>query len=215
MASTTFFFEDDSSGSEHEHWPEDFKPAPAVASPGYDTQNGLRMYSYKPATVAAPSTVAIPSTKAASPPPSLSPPSSPEKSVKAAVLTEFAVQYAYPPPEPIKMTTHTQAYVSAPAPVTAALATGAPASVAPSAKTAAPKASEPIPNTFVYEPKFTEKPAEPTNKWQGRTKAEVEEDNTKIAADEKVWEKRKVVPTGLPDDRMCWVVEADASYTLR
>jgi hypothetical protein len=202
MASTTFSFEDDSSGSEHEHWPEDFKPAPAVASPGYDTQNGLRMHNYQPATA---TTVAAPSTKAASPSPSLSPPPSPEKSVKAAVLTEFAVQYAYPPQEPVKMATHTQAYVSVPAPVT----------VAPSAKTAAPKASEPVPNTFVYEPKFSEKPAEAANKWQGRTKAEVEEDNTKIAADDKVWEKRKVVPTGLPDDQMCWVVEADASYTLR
>jgi hypothetical protein len=209
MASTTFSFKDDSSGSEHEHWPEDFKPAPAVASAGYDTHNGLRMHSYQPATIAAPS-IAAPSTKATSPPPSLSPPPSPEKSVKAAVLTKFAVQYAYPPQEPVKMATHTQSYVSVPAPVAVA-----PASVAPSAKTAAPKASEPVPNTFVYEPKFTEKPAEASNKWQGRTKAEVEEDNAKIAADEKVWEKRKVVPTGLPDDQMCWVVEDDASYTLR
>jgi len=205
MASTTFSLEDDSSGSEHEHWPEDFKPAPAVASPGYDTQNGLRMHSYQPNTAA-------PSTKAASPSPSLSPPPSPEKSVKAAVLTEIPVQYAYPLAEPIKMGTHTHAYVSAPAPATVA---AAPASVAPSAKTAAPRASEPASNTFVYEPKFSEKPAEAANKWQGRTKAEVEEDITKIAADDKVWEKRKVVPTGLANDQMCWVVEADASYTLR
>ena len=203
MASTTFSFEDDSSGSEHEHWPKDFKPALSVASPGYDTQNGLRMHSYQPATAA-------PSTKAASPSPSLSPPPSPEKSVKAAVLTEIPVQYAYPISEPVKMATHTHAYVSAPAPFAVA-----PVSVAPSAKTAAPKASEPVPNTFVYEPKFSEKPTEAANKWQGRTKAEVEEDNTKIAADDKVWEKRKVVPTGLAADQMCWVVEANASYTLR
>lgn len=202
MASTTFSFEDDDSGSEHEHWPEDFKPTPAVAATGYDTHNGLRMRSYQPATV--------PSTKAASPSPSLSPPPSPEKSIKATVLTEIPVQYAYPAPEPVKMATHTHAYVSAPAP-----ATVAPAAVAPSAKTAAPKVSEPVPNTFVYQPTFSEKPAEAANKWQGRTKAEVEEDNTKIAADEKVWEKRKVVPTGLADDQMCWVVETDAGYTLR
>lgn len=224
MASTTFSFDDDdSSGSEHEHWPEDFKPAPAVAEPGYDNQNGLRMHNYHPPTVAAlsiaPSSVAPPSTKAASPSPS--PPPSPEKNVKAAALTDtFTIQYAYPAQEPIKMATQTQAYVSIPVPVTAAPATVAPATVAPasvaaSAKTAAPKASDPVPNTHVYIPKFTEKPAEAANEWLGRTKAQVEVDNTKIAADEKVWEKRKVVPTGLPDDQMCWVVEADASYTLR
>ena len=238
MASTTFSFDDDSSGSEHEHWPEDFKPAAVVAEPGYDNQNGLRMHNYHPPTVAAlsiaPSSVAPPSTKAASPSPS--PPPSPEKSVKAAALTDiFTIQYAYPAQEPIKMATQTQAYVSIPVPVTAAPATVAPATVTPaseapatvaaasvapasvaaSAKTAAPKASEPVPNTHVYIPKFTEKPAEAANEWLGRTKAQVDVDNTKIAADEKVWEKRKVVPTGLPDDQMCWVVEADASYTLR
>jgi hypothetical protein len=236
MASTTFSFDDDSSGSEHEHWPEDFKLASAVASPGYDNNNGLRMRTYQPATATvvaapsvAPSSVAPPSTKAASPSPS--PPPSPEKTVQAPVLTtEFAVQYAYPPQEPVKMATHTQIYLSVPAPATVAPATVAPAtvapasvapasvapaSVAPSAKTAAPKASEPVPNTHVYIPKFTEKPAEAAHEWLGRTKAQVDDDNTKLAADEKVWEKRKVIPTGLPDDQMCWVVEADAGYTLR
>jgi hypothetical protein len=241
MASTTFSFDDDSSGSEHEHWPEDFKLAPAVASPGYDNNNGLRMRTYQPATATvvaapsvAPSSIAPPSTKAASPPPS--PPPSPEKTVQAAVLTtDFAVQYAYPPQEPVKMATHTQTYLSVPAPATVAPATVAsatvapasvapasgapasvaPASVAPSAKAAAPKASEPVPNTHVYIPKFTEKPAEAAHEWLGRTKAQVDDDNTKLAADEKVWEKRKVIPTGLPDDQMCWVVEADAGYTLR
>jgi hypothetical protein len=124
------------------------------------------------------------------------------------------------------MATHTQTYLSVPAPATVTPATVAPASVAPasvapaasvapSAKTAAPKASEPVPNTHVYIPKFTEKPAEAAHEWLGRTKAQVDDDNTKLAADEKVWEKRKVIPTGLPDDQMCWVVEADAGYTLR
>jgi hypothetical protein len=82
---------------------------------------------------------------------------------------------------------------------------------------AAPKPADPVPNTYTYHPSFTEKPAAVVvaNKWQGRTKAEVEEDNLKIAADEKVCEKRKVVPVGLAGDQMCWVVEADGSYTLR
>lgn len=75
MASTTFSFADEDSGSDHEHWPEDFRPAPAVASAGYDTQNGLRMHCYEPAA---------PSTKADSPPLLLP---FPEESVKAAVLS--------------------------------------------------------------------------------------------------------------------------------
>lgn len=194
MASTTFSFEGDDSGSEHEHWPEDFaKPAQpaAVASAGYDSRNGLRMHTYHPASSAAPSTIAH----------SPSPPPSPEaKSVKAVPLTNLPFQYAYvppnlPAPKPVKMSTH--AYVPAPAPAEE------------------PKPAKAVPNTYTYHPTFSEKPAETTNKWQGRTKAEVEEDNQKIAADEKVWEKRKVVPTGLADDQMCWVVEADGAYTLR
>jgi hypothetical protein len=195
MASTTFSFQDDDSGSDHEHWPEDFKLAtPAVASAGYDSHNGLRMHCYQPAA---------PSTKADSPPP----PPSPKESVKAVPLTELPVQYAYAPP--VNMSTH--AYVPAAATtVTYAVPTAPP-------PPAAPKPADPVPNTYTYHPSFTEKPAVVvvTNKWQGRTKAEVEEDNLKIAADEKVCEKRKVVPVGLAGDQMCWVVEADGSYTLR
>lgn len=192
MASTTFSFQDDDSGSDHEHWPEDFKSQvePAVASAGYDSHNGLRMHCYQPAA---------PSTKAASPPP----PPSPKENVKAAVLTETHVQYAFAPP--VNMSTH--AYI----PAGAATVTVP----APQAPPPAPKPADPVANTYTYHPSFTEKPAEATHKWQGRTKAEVAEDNLKIAADEKVWAKRKVVPVGLANDQMCWVVEADGSYTLR
>lgn len=192
MASTTFSFADEDSGSDHEHWPDDFKPAPAptVMAPAFDPRAGVRMHCQ---------CHAAPSTKVDSPPP----PPSPKESVKAAVLTELPVQYTYA--APANMTTH--AYV----PAAAATVTVAP-TPPPAPKPAAPA---PVPNTYTYHPAVAAPPAEATNKWQGRTRAEVEEDNLKIAADEKVWEKRKVVPVGLANDQMCWVVEADNGYTLR
>jgi len=199
MASTVFSFAvaDEDSGSDHEHWPDDFKPAPApaVAPQPFNPHAGVRMHCH---------CHAVPSTKADSPPP---PPPSPKESVKAPVLTELPVQYTYA--APTNMTTH--AYVPAGA-ATVTVAAAPPAPPAAS-KPAAPPA--PAPNTYTYHPSVAEKPAEATNKWQGRSRAEVEEDNLKIAADEQVWEKRKVVPVGLADDQMCWVVEVDSTYTLR
>ena len=52
-------------------------------------------------------------------------------------------------------------------------------------------------------------------KWQGRTKAEVQEDNMKIAAREGAYEARKVEPIGLEEDQVVWVVEGDKEPTLR
>ena len=52
-------------------------------------------------------------------------------------------------------------------------------------------------------------------KWQGRSKAEVEEDNMKIASREGAYDKRKIAPVGMKDDQMMWVVELDGSHTLR
>lgn len=199
MASTTFSFADEDSGSDHEHWPEDFNPAPAsaVASPAFDSHKGVRMHCH---------CHSAPSTKAASPPPPPSPPKQKEKEpTKPAVLTQIPIQYTYA--APVNMSTH--AYIPAGA-ATVTVAAPPP----PPAKPATPKPAA-VPNVYTYHPSFTEKPAEATNKWQGRTRAEVEEDNLKIAADEKVWEKRKVVPVGLAQDQMCWVVEPDGGYTLR
>lgn len=53
------------------------------------------------------------------------------------------------------------------------------------------------------------------NRWIGRTKAEVEEDNMKIAKREGATEKRKIAPVGVEDDQLFWVVELDDSHTLR
>jgi hypothetical protein len=199
MASTVFSFgtADEDSGSDHEHWPDDFKPAPAptVAPPAFDPRAGVRMHCH---------CHAAPSTKADSPPP----PPSPKESVKAAVLTELPVQYTYA--APANMTTH--AYVPAAAATVTVAATPAPP---PAPKPAAPAPHAQAPNTYTYHPAVAEKPTEATNKWQGRTRAEVEEDNLKIAAEEKAWEKRKVVPIEMANDQMCWVVEVDNTYTLR
>jgi len=192
MASTTFSFADDDSGSDHEHWPDDFKPAPPAVPPGPEFPHGVHMHCH---------CHAAPSAKADSPPP----PPSPPKEIKATVLTELPVQYTYA--APANMSTHQ--YVPAAAAATFTVA-APPAPPAPK-----PAAPAPVPNTYTYHPSYAAPPAEATNKWQGRTRAEVEEDNLKIAADEKVWEKRKVVPVGLADDQMCWVVEVDSSYTLR
>jgi hypothetical protein len=61
-----------------------------------------------------------------------------------------------------------------------------------------------------------DKPKKPeVKKWQGRTKAEVEEDNMKIAKAEGAWDARRVEPVGLKADQMVWVVEGDGSPTLR
>ena len=61
-----------------------------------------------------------------------------------------------------------------------------------------------------------DKPKKPElRKWQGRTKAEVEEDNMKIAKAQGANEQRKVEPVGLNADQMVWCVELDGNPTLR
>lgn len=58
-------------------------------------------------------------------------------------------------------------------------------------------------------------PVASPRKWQGRTKAEVAEDDMKIAAAQGAYAPRKVVPLGLADDQVVWVVEADGATVLR
>ena len=65
---------------------------------------------------------------------------------------------------------------------------------------------------YVYQPPYT---APQPTEWKGRTKAEVDEDNMKIAAKEDAYGKRKIQPVGVKDDQMFWVVELDGSHTLR
>ncbi|SMR59460.1 unnamed protein product [Zymoseptoria tritici ST99CH_3D1] len=98
----------------------------------------------------------------------------------------------------------------------------------PAAKsvTPPPTPAEPIPepapaknNTHFYVPRFTggeEAVVIPQpSAWLGRTKAQVEEDNSKIAKEQGAWDARKMVPKDVPDDQVLWVIELDNTKTLR
>ncbi|KAF2841159.1 hypothetical protein M501DRAFT_917251, partial [Patellaria atrata CBS 101060] len=53
------------------------------------------------------------------------------------------------------------------------------------------------------------------NHWYGRSKAEVQEDNRKIATATGVYEFNELVPKDPTDDQQFWVVELDGSHVLR
>lgn len=75
-----------------------------------------------------------------------------------------------------------------------------------------PQYAYPPAAAYVYQPPYT---APQPTEWKGRTKAEVDEDNMKIAAKEDAYGKRKIQPVGVKEDQMFWVVELDGSHTLR
>ncbi|OQO14128.1 hypothetical protein B0A48_01004 [Cryoendolithus antarcticus] len=193
------------SGSDHEHWPEDFdmRNESAVPAEGYDSHNGLRSQIYVPAVKEA------------------TPPASP-RSLHAGPQLEHSLTYM-----PYQYHPHTSPYAAHFVPPQGGYYQYVPAPTAPAAPAAPAVPTAPTPVTAVSAIKeglsYTYQPAGATdgiaamapNVWLGRTKVEVEEDNKKIAAAEKVYDKRTMVPTGLPDDQMCWVVETDKSHTLR
>ncbi|CAD0092321.1 unnamed protein product [Aureobasidium vineae] len=51
--------------------------------------------------------------------------------------------------------------------------------------------------------------------WVGRTKKQVDEDNTKIAHKEGVYKPNEMVPKAASPDQLFWVIEPDDSNTLR
>jgi len=51
--------------------------------------------------------------------------------------------------------------------------------------------------------------------WLGRTKAQVDEDNQKIAMRTGVWRPNEMAPNKPADDQQFWCVEVDGSHTLR
>jgi hypothetical protein len=197
------------SASEYEHWPDDETQlsAPSAVS-GYDSLNGYHEFQYIPANQ---------EKKQAEPPKVVQPvpqyyyqPAAPIQTPQAQAPAPFPQYfnpyspYAYPAP----------AYYGFPA-------TGAFGGAMP----AMPYGQFPRGYTPVYVPaparappaeKKGDKPKKPEiRKWQGRTKAEVEEDNMKIAKAEGACDARKVEPVGLKADQMVWVVEGDGSPTLR
>ncbi|KAK3116352.1 hypothetical protein LTR53_003378 [Teratosphaeriaceae sp. CCFEE 6253] len=188
---TTAAASDSGSDCEHDHWPDDAThlESAAVTAPGYDSHNGLRSRTYQPA-------------------PSIKAPSSPK--IVPAPAPQLIYYYhppapTYPPPQ------YTYAAAAPPGftyPVQQLCYPYAPQLVA---------AVSQIADYHVYHPASAAVPALPGqgNPWVGRTRAEVEEDNSKIAKKEGANAKRKVVPVGVKDEQMVWCVEVDGSNTLR
>ena len=183
--------------SDYEHWSDDSKylSETAIAVPHHDRYNGLHTHLYHPAN------------QEKAPPPEppkpeqqvtycyAPPPQQPQPQQIQYMMPYQTMQYAYPP----QMVYPAPAYYGYPyqtqgfAPLGFAVYPPAPAAPVPEKK---PKELE-------------------VKKWQGRTKAEVEEDNMKIAQREGAYDARKVQPIGLKDDQMVWCVEVDGTHTLR
>ena len=174
----------------YRHWPDDeslLRQPPSMA-PGYDSHNGLRSYDYT-----------APSQKPASP---AAPKVQPYPQPQVIYFYPQAQQMAYYPTQ--QYTYQQSGMMAYPAP--------AYYGYAPKQAMPMPMQAQPVPATYVYKPAYS---APKPKEWKGRTKAEVDEDNMKIAAKEGAYDKRKVVPVGMKDDQMMWCVETDGSHTLR
>lgn len=236
MASTILFTEDhddkvSSSSSSHEHWPDDFRrsrsPSP-VPAPGYDSHNGMRTHRYQakkePSPEPAASTESASEDKKAEEPKPAEPrviyiQAQPPQAHQQA-YTYFPSQYVYGgalQPQPIMVHNGQPVqFVYAAAPALAP----APADKKGEERKQKekPEKSSSSKMEFTYVPKKSapeEKKKASTNPWIGRTKAEVDEDNAKIAKEMGAYEKRKVAPADAKDDQPFWVVENDGSHTLR
>lgn len=53
------------------------------------------------------------------------------------------------------------------------------------------------------------------NRWVGRTKAQVDEDNVKLALSENVWKYDAMKPKDARPEQLFWVIELDQKTTLR
>ncbi|EMC94143.1 hypothetical protein BAUCODRAFT_36613 [Baudoinia panamericana UAMH 10762] len=184
---------DSDAGSDHQHWADDdeYIKQAVIAAPGYDSHNGLRSHTYYPSQ---PITQVSPKFTPA--PPVYYPP---YPQPIAYQPYQAAAQYGFIAPPP-----HPAAAYPTPAYYTYA--------VPPQ-----PQQPQPMSNYYIYQPAYSAPAVAPIqgNVWTGRTKAQVEEDNMKIAAKEGANDKRKIVPTDIKDDQMCWCVELDGSHTLR
>lgn len=189
-------------GEDYEHWPDESKhyEKELVAAAGYDSYNGLHRFTYHPANAVQEKAAPAPTPQAqpapvhftyAAPAPQIQPQQMPFMTCYPPMQYGYPPQMAYPMP----------AYFGYPQP---GAPVGAPAGYTHIYQPAAPPPEE----------KKELKAPEP-RKWQGRTKAEVEEDNMKIAMREGAYDERKVEPKGLNEDQIVWVVEVDGSHTLR
>jgi len=200
---------DDDSSSECEHWPDnasDLK-TPAVPAPGYDSHNGLRSHHYYlAAAIKAPSKA---SSKASTKPakdcsssPKIVPTPQPQ-----IIYYQQSQQYAYPQFQQYTYAVPPYAY---PAP---AYYPYAPQPIPIAQPAVQPQA---MADYHIYQPP-NGAPAmtQQGNAWIGRTKKQVEEDNSIIAKKVGACDAKKVIPVGIKDDQMLWCVELDESTTLR
>lgn len=188
--------------SDYDHWPDDSTQISTASTLTSYSRNGLREREYIPANedkkIAGPPSAAQPIPYALQPP-------APFSAQIAPPAAYAAPQYygAYPAYAP---------HMAYPAPGFYGYPNGGmpfcPPGYTPVYYPPAPAAEKPK-----QEKKKSKKPE--IKKWQGRTKAEVEEDNMKIAKEEGAWDARKVEPIGLAADQMVWVVELDGTHTLR
>lgn len=193
--------------SDYEHWPDDDSSFEEefIAASGYNNYNGLRAHNYHPANQE--------KEKSKSPTPEPAKPAPvtcvPIPQVASPQQVPYMMgypgmqpmQYCYPQP----LAYPAPAYYGYP-----------PQMQAPPYAPAQGFAQVGEDTTAPAEKKKKKKPKKASpRKWQGRTKAEVEEDNMKIAAREGVCAPRQVEPKGLKDDQMVWCVETDGSHTLR
>lgn len=203
--------------NEYEHWSDDSSDSGAASTvvSGHNASNGSHKWTYKPTD--SPQKDARPAkTKPAEPKPA---------KVKSEPMQPIAV-----PPQPQQPFQQSTYYMVAPPQLQYAFnpyyqpyAYPAPAYYG-LAQPGVPLVSPD--NAWTYQPVSTpveEEAAQPKKKkakhgvhaWQGRTKAEVEEDNMKIAMREGVYDERKVEPLGLKADQMVWCVEVDGTHTMR
>ena len=203
----------DASASEYEHWPDDETQlsGPSAVS-GYDGLNGVREFQYMPANTEkkekkpaeppkivkpVPQYYYHPAAAAFQTPQAPLPPQAPQP------YAQYMNPYAYPAP----------AYYGFPGAMPAMAYGQYPPVYVPAPATAPPAAEKKEAESKAKEKEEKKKPE--VRRWQGRSKAEVEEDNMKIAKAEGACEARKVEPVGLKADQMVWVVEGDGSPTLR
>ena len=199
------------SGSSYEHWPDDASTvsATSAAATGYDGKNGLREFIYQPAKEEKkekkepppepPKPQPVP--YAYQPPAHLAPRPPFPMPVPPQVQPPYMNCYPGLPYPGYNMAVPAPAYYGYPP-----HAYGHPGYPQVYAAAPAPPKAE--------EKKEKPKKASPRT-WQGRTVAEVEEDNMKIAKREGAYEARKVEPIGLKEDQVVWVVGVDKSPTLQ
>nr|POE72792.1 hypothetical protein CFP56_30731 [Quercus suber] len=184
----------------YEHWPSDhpYLKQPAVPAPGYDSHNGLGGHLYVP-----PSAVAAPHV----PRPVVLPPVQPAHSYRSTDERFYRTGMRYSPNQPqYHPGQYAQPLWYAPEPDRAY---SRPQHFTPPPPDL-PEHELVSVETWAGGPRIKAPVA-----WFGRTRAEVEADNMRIAAEEQAYEKRTMVPSDMADDQKCWVIELDESQTIR